>query len=116
MRDLCLQISGGFAILVSVIHAALGETKVFAAAKIEPPRVRALLKGVWQAGAVAWAGFGVLLLLAPSLSSNDARHAIILAAVVVYLTGAAANAWALNGQHPGWLALLAVSALAVAGW
>lgn len=116
MRDLFLQISGGFALVVSVIHAVLGETKVFATAKVEPPRMRALLKGVWQAGAVAWAGFAVLLLLAPSFSSNDARHAIIVAAVFVYLTGAAANAWALSGRHPGWLALLAVSALAVAGW
>lgn len=116
MRDLCLQLSGGLALVVSLIHAVLGETKVIATAKIEPPRMRALLRGVWHAGAIAWAGFAVLLLLAPALSSTDARHAIIVAAIIVYLAGAIANAWALNGRHPGWLALTAVSVLAAAGW
>ena len=116
MRDLCLQLSGGLAVVVSVVHAVLGETKVIARSKIEPPRMRALLRGVWHAGAVAWVGFAMLLFLAPSFPSNEARHLIIIVSVAVYLTASAANAWALKGRHPGWVALLIVSVLAVAGW
>lgn len=116
MCNLCLQLSGGVAVTVSVIHAVLGETKVFSTAKIEPPRMRALLRAVWHAGAMAWAGFAVLLLMAPFFSSNAARHAIIAAASAVYFTGAVANAWALRGRHPGWVALMVASILALAGW
>lgn len=116
MRDLLLQLSGGLALVVAVTHAVLGETKVMATAKIEPPRMHALVRAVWHAGAIAWAGLAGLLFLAPSFSSNEARHAIIVVAASVFLAGAAANAWALSGRHPGWVALLAVTILALAGW
>jgi hypothetical protein len=55
MRDLLLQCSGIAAIAVALIHGVLGETKVFARATIEPPRLRKLLRLVWQAGTVAFA-------------------------------------------------------------
>ena len=42
MRDLLLQYSGAAAIVVALIHGMLGETKVFARATIEPPRLRTL--------------------------------------------------------------------------
>src|SRR3982074_3452658 len=65
MRDLLLQCSGVAAIAVALIHGVLGETKVFARATIEPPRLRKLIRLVWQAGTVAWVGGGVLLIAAP---------------------------------------------------
>ena len=61
MRDLLLQGAGAIAIVVSLIHGVLGETKIFARATIEPPRLRFLLHLVYQAGTVAWIGGGVLL-------------------------------------------------------
>src|SRR6201986_1269416 len=65
MRDLLLHAAGFIAILVSIVHGVLGETKVFARATIEPPRLRTLIRAVWQAGTVAWIGGGVLLLGGP---------------------------------------------------
>jgi hypothetical protein len=61
MRDLFLQCSGIAAIAVALIHGVLGETKVFARATIEPPRLRHLIRLVWQAGTVAWIGGGTAL-------------------------------------------------------
>src|ERR1700721_2139652 len=77
MRDLLLQCSGLAAIAVALIHGVLGETKVFARATIEPRRLRTLLRLVWQAGTVAWIGGGVLLVAAPWLASEPARHWVV---------------------------------------
>jgi hypothetical protein len=44
MRDLLLQVAGLAAIAVALIHGVLGETKVFARATIEPPRLRTLIR------------------------------------------------------------------------
>lgn len=49
MRDLLLQGAGAIAIVVSLIHGVLGETKIFARATIEPPRLRFLLHLVYVA-------------------------------------------------------------------
>ena len=73
MRDMLLQISGGAAIAVALIHGVLGETKVFARATIEPARLRTLIRLVWQASTVAWIGGGVLLIAAPLMASDIAR-------------------------------------------
>src|SRR3954454_11256682 len=116
MRDILLQCSGIAAIAVALIHGVLGETKVFARATIEPPRLRTLLRLVWQAGTVAWIGGGVLLIAAPLMSSEPARHWIVAVMVLVYGAGAAANAWWSRGRHFGWKALSAVIVLAVAGY
>ena len=62
MRDILLQCSGAVAVVVALIHGVLGETKVFARATIEPPRLRTLIRLVWQAGTIAWIGGGVLLI------------------------------------------------------
>ena len=78
MRDLLLQCSGFAAIAVALIHGVLGETKVFARATIEPPRLRTLIRLVWQAGTVAWIGGGVLLIAAPWMASEPARHWIVV--------------------------------------
>src|ERR1700752_3792104 len=77
MRDLLLQAAGVIAILVSIVHGVLGETKVFARATIEPRRLRTLIRLVWQAGTLAWIAGGVLLVAAPWMGSDTARHWII---------------------------------------
>jgi hypothetical protein len=116
MRDLLLQCSGAAAIVVALIHGVLGETRVFTRATIEPPRLRTLIRAVWQAGTVAWIGGGVLLMAAPWMASEPARHWIVATTAVMFASAAAANAWALRGRHFGWVALSAVVAMAVAGY
>ncbi|MBS0528783.1 MAG: hypothetical protein JSS22_05265 [Proteobacteria bacterium] len=116
MRDVLLQLSGTLAVVAAIIHGVLGETKVFARATIEPPRVRLLIRMVWQAGTVAWIGGGVLLLMTPAMMSEPARHWIVATLAVVYGFAAAANFIALRGRHFGWMALGAVVAMAVAGY
>jgi hypothetical protein len=115
MRDLAIQAAGGLAILAAVVHGVLGETRIFARARIEPARIRLLLRLVWQCGAVAWVGFGVLLLAVPYMDSQSARLWIAGAAVATYGGGAIGNAWATRGRHFGWMILTAVSVLALAG-
>ena len=116
MRDLILQCAGVAGILVALIHGTLGETKVFARATITPESLRTLIRLVWQAGTVAWIGGGVLLLVAPTLGSESARHWIVVTIVAVYGFAAAANAWWSRGRGFGWKALAAVMTLAVAGY
>jgi hypothetical protein len=116
MRDLLLQCSGAAAIVLALIHGMLGETKVFARASIEPPRLRTLIRLVWQASTVAWIGGGVLLLAAPWMESSLARHWIVVTLAIVFGFAALANAWATRGRHFGWLGMSAVVALAVAGY
>jgi hypothetical protein len=116
MRDLILQCAGAAAILVALIHGVLGETRVFARATIEPERLRTLIRLVWQAGTVAWIGGGVLLIVAPSLGSDSARHWIVITITAVYAFAVIANAWWSRGRGFGWKALGVVVALAVAGY
>ncbi len=115
MRDLALQAAGALAIVAAVVHGILGETKVFANARIEPAWVLRLVRAVWHCSAVAWFGGGVLLLVAPSLSSEPARRWIVIVCVAIYGCAAIANAWATRGRHFGWLALSLTVALAVMG-
>ena len=117
MRDLLLSGAGVIAILVSIAHGVLGETAVFARATIEPARLRRLLHLVWQAGTVAWIAGGVLLLLAaPWMGSDAARHWIIATLAVVFGFAAVANLLATRTVHPGWIGMSAVVVLAFAGY
>jgi hypothetical protein len=116
MRDLLLQCSGLAAIAIALIHGVLGETRVFAHATIEPARLRTMIRLVWQASTVAWIGGGVLLIAAPWMASEPARHWIVVTLACVFAFGALANALATRGRHFGWMALSAVVALAVAGY
>jgi hypothetical protein len=116
MRDLLLQCAGILTILVALIHGILGETKVFARASIEPERLRTLIRLVWQASTVAWIGGGVLLIAAPRMESEPARHWVVITMACVFGFSARANAWATRGRHFGWMALSAVVAMAVAGY
>jgi hypothetical protein len=116
MRNHLLLAAGVIAILVSIAHGVLGETHVFARATIEPPRLRTLLRLVWQAGTVAWIAGGVLLIAAPWMGSDVARHWIIATLAVVFGVAAIGNALALRQVHPGWIGMTAVVALAIAGY
>jgi hypothetical protein len=116
MRDILLQSSGMAAIAAALIHGLLGELKVFPRITIEPARLRTLIRLVWQAGTIAWIGGGVLLIAAPWMASEPARHWIVVTLACVYAFAAFANAWATRGRHFGWMALGAVVALALAGY
>ena len=116
MRDLLLQCSGAAAIVLALIHGMLGETKVFARARIEPERLRTLIRLVWQASTVAWIGGGVLLIGVPWMGSEPARHWIVVTMACVFGFSACANAWATRGRHFGWMMLSAVVVMAVAGY
>ncbi|MCS3498367.1 hypothetical protein M2189_002675 [Bradyrhizobium japonicum] len=116
MRDLLLQCAGVLTIIVALIHGILGETKVFARARIEPERLRTLIRLVWQASTVAWIGGGVLLIAAPWMESEPARRWIVVTMASVFGFSAVANAWATRGRHFGWMMLSVVVAMAVAGY
>jgi hypothetical protein len=115
MRDLALQAAGALAVLVAVIHGAIGELKVFARVRIQPPRARTLLHLIFQASTADWIGIGVLLMAAPWLGSQAARQWIVAVAVVVYGYAAVANAVASRGRHVGWMLMSCAVALALAG-
>jgi hypothetical protein len=116
MRDLLLQCSGIAAIAAALTHGVIGETRVFPRVTIEPPRFRTLIWLVWQAGTVAWIGFGVLLIAVPWMASEPARHWIIVTFACVFVFAAGCNAWASRGRHFGWIVFSAVVAMAVAGY
>ncbi|MDU6670784.1 MAG: hypothetical protein E6501_19475, partial [Bradyrhizobium sp.] len=105
MRDMLLQCAGLAVIVVALIHGLLGETTVFARASIAPERLRTLLRLVWQAGTVAWIGYGLLLIAAPWMGSEPARHWIAITAIVVFASAACANAVATRARHFGWVML-----------
>src|SRR5262245_38221988 len=115
MRDFFLCASGVVVLAAAFVHGLLGETHVFARARIEPERLRGLIRLVWQCSAVAWAGVAVLLIAAPWMGSQMARHWIVGTAVVIYGFGAIVNAWVLRGRHFGWILLAIIVALALAG-
>lgn len=116
MRDILLQLSGALAIVVALIHGVLTETKVFPRVTIEPARLRTLFRLVWQIPTVAWIACGVLLIVAPSMASDTARHWMVGAFSVLFAFSAFGNAWGTRGKHFGWMLLGAVAVLAVAGY
>ena len=115
MRNLPLYASGTLGLAAAFVHGLLGETRVFARARIEPERLRLLIRGVWHCSAVAWAGVAVLLIAAPWMGSQMARYWIVGAAVVVYGFGAIVNGWVMRWRHFGWALLTIIVGLAVAG-
>jgi hypothetical protein len=115
MSDLLVQTAGFLGIAAALVHGYLGETRLFATARIEPSPARLLLRLVWHCSVVAWAAMGVLLILVPTMGSGEARIAIIAAGAAVYGSGAIGNAWASRGRHFGSVWLLVVISLALAG-
>ena len=115
MRDMMLQAAGALAIVVAIVHGAIGEMRVLAKARIDQPRTRNLLRMVWQASTVDWIAMGILLIAAPALGSQTARHWVIAAAVLMYGYAAVGNAIANRGRHVGSYLMAGVIALAISG-
>jgi hypothetical protein len=110
-----LRAAGLLGIFVAIGHGVVAEWHVFAEARVEPQKMRDLLRIIWQASTVDWIVIGVLLIAAPALGSQAARQWIIAAAVVVYGYAAVGNAVATQGQHIGWLLAAGVVGLALLG-
>jgi len=115
MRDMAVELAGGLAILVAMAHGVLGETRVFARARIEPAWAKRLVYAVWQCSTVTWIAGGILLCAIPLMASDPARRWIIAVLVAVYAAAAIGNAWASRGRHFGWMLLSVVVALALCG-
>ena len=116
MRDILLQSSGVLAIAAALIHGVLTEVKIFPRVTIEPQRLRTLFRLVWQIPTVAWIAGGVLLIAAPSMASDAARHWIVATLASLFALSALGNAVGTRGKHFGWMVLGAVTAMAVAGY
>jgi hypothetical protein len=114
MHDLLVQSAGILAFATSIAHGVIGERKVFARARIEPARLRLLIRLVWQAGTVAWISLAILLIAAPKLGA-DARNWIIAMSILTFGVAAVGNAWATRGRHVGWVAMAVVVGLAASG-
>jgi len=84
MRDFVVQLAGILALATSIGHGVIGETKVFARARIEPERVRRLIRLVWQGGTVGWMSLAILLVVTPKLGSEAARDWIIAMSIVTF--------------------------------
>jgi hypothetical protein len=65
---------------------------------------------------VAWIAGGVLLIAAPWMGSEAARHWIIATFAVVFGVAAAGNALATRSVHLGWIGMSTAVVLAVAGY
>ncbi len=115
MRDLLVQSAGILALAAAILHGVLGETKVFPRVRIEPERLRVLMRIVWQGMTVAWISLAILLIVAPRLGSEAARHWIIAMSILAFGFGAIGNAWATRGRFFGWVVLLVVVGLAAGG-
>ena len=116
MRDILLQCAGFVAVAAPLTHGVLSETRVFARVSIEPQRLRTLFRLVFQLPTVDWICCGALLIAAPSMSSEAARHWIVVTVVVVFTFSALANALGTRGKHFGWMVLGAAAVLATAGY
>ncbi|QND52471.1 hypothetical protein HB779_11585 [Phyllobacterium sp. 628] len=115
MHDLLVPTAGILAMAAAIIHGVLGETKIFTKARIEPQSLRLLIRLVWQCSAVAWFSLGGLLVASPWIASQSASRWIIAASALTFGFAAIANAWATRGRHFGWIVLLAVTGLSLAG-
>jgi len=115
MRDLAVQSAGLLAFAAAILHGVIGETKVFPRVRIEPERLRRLMRLVWQGMTVAWMSLAILLIAAPALGSEAARIWIIAVSIAAFGFGAIGNAWATRGRFFGWVLLVIVVGLAAMG-
>jgi len=116
MRDILLQCAGFVAVAAALTHGVLSETKLFPRVNIEPQRLRTLFRLVFQLPTVDWICCVALLIAAPSMASEPARHWIVVTVVVVFAFSALANALGTRGKHFRWTVLGAAAVLAAAGY
>lgn len=115
MKDLLIEIAGGLAILLAVLHQSFAERRLFPRIELEAVPAKPLLRAMWLNGSLACAGIGILLILSPTFGSQAARHWVVVYAVVVLGSAAIGNAWFFKWKHPGWVLLAIIIGLAIAG-
>lgn len=119
--NILLNTAAVIAVIVGVIHSALGELLIFSKlrtsglipTKAAPPlqaRNIRILWATWHLASVfGWAFAGMLFALADD--SNSMRTAVSNAAVFAFLGGSLLVLISTKGKHPGWIGLLAVAVL-----
>jgi hypothetical protein len=116
MRDILLQCAGFVAFAAALTHGVLSETRLFPRVTIEPQRLRTLFRLVFQLPTIDWICCGALLIAAPSIASEAARHWIVVTVAVMLAFSALVNALGTRGKHFGWMVLGAAAVLAASGY
>lgn len=114
--DIALIAAGSIGAVTAVIHGVLTQRflvrplELAAAGGARPlsePLLR-LIGPLMHFSTYAWLLAGLALIVAALWLPTGPRLTVIAAVGAAYLFGAAGNAWATRGRHPGWM-LLAVS-------
>jgi hypothetical protein len=115
MRDYFLYAAAALGLFAAIVHSWLGEARIFPRVRIDPARLTLLMRLVWHAASMGWAGLAFLLIAAPSISSPVARYWIIGAGAAVYAFAAIGNGIATRWRHYGWIVLALAAGFALAG-
>ena len=114
--------AGSLALIIGIVHSVLGEVLIFRhlrsgglvpAMGAPPLRERniRIIWATWHLGSVfGWAFAGVLLRLAVAPHDSSLMAFVLSAIVLANLGGSLLVLIGTKGQHPGWVALLAVAA------
>lgn len=115
MRDTLLYASGTLGLVAAFLHGLLGETRVFARARIEPERLGRLIRGVWHCSA---GGVGQCRRPSNRRAVDGLADGATLDRLYSYRYlgfSAIVNAWVLRGRNFGWILLAIIVALALGG-
>ena len=113
--DALLTLAGALGLAASVLHSVLGELRVVRPSTAPTLAAKRVLHAIMLLSGVYWAALGAALLAAPFLQNAELRLVIAYTGAAVYLTAAAANAWAMNFKHFGWIVLGVAGLAAAAG-
>ena len=118
--------AGVLALITGVVHSVLGEKLIFrhlrngslVPAMGAPPLRERNIRIIWATWHLAtvfgWAFAGLLVWLGLTPLDQSPKLFVVGAIVFAYLGGSVLVLIGTRGRHPGWIALLLVSALAVA--
>jgi hypothetical protein len=118
--------AGVLTAITGLIHSVLGETLIFqhlrngtlAPAMGAPPLRERHVRIIWATWHLAtvfgFAMAGILVWLGLAPPNQSPKPVVVGAIVVAYLAGSMLVLIGTKGRHPGWIALLLVSALACA--
>lgn len=115
MADLLLYVAGGLTVLIAVAHGYLGATAVVGPSRAPNAAAKRILHAIMFLSAVYWLVGGLVLIAAPGLFDGETRKWVVYVVAAMLLSGAFGNLWGMRGKHFGGYALLAVSAIALAG-